>query len=708
MSGWLAPAMISILSGSILLAVVFTYLAISEHEVGMGLWSAAWTLYSLRFVVDLAQASLAPNSVVLTALSQLLVLATALLLLEGTGQMADSRVPRWPLYVGGAVVLWVLGASWAHAPVVYLTGPVFTLRGIASVMAGIMWWRTSAKTGQWGKVTGAAFIGWGIHNLDFPFLVTVTWFAPVGFLIGAVFEYTIAIGALIAYFERTRRLLAASEASYRALADNARDVIVRYRHAPEQGLDFVSAGVSGLLGYDAAEVLERPELLLGELNAEDSLGTALSGGYDFAQPAVFAMLHRDGSSRYAEVHGSLVADQGGGRSATEVVIRDVTDRVRADQAVQESSERYTALFQKSASTMLLVDPATATIVDANDAAERFYGWSRAELCGMPLAQINGMEADELLASTAHAGQDGTNHFLLTHAHADGSETPVEVYTGRMRISGKDVLYSIVHDITDRVNAERALAENRANLEELVAERTEDLVRANAQLEAATHAKDDFLTGMSHELRTPLNSVIGFSSILLQELPGPLNVEQRHQIQMIEHSGRHLLSIVNQILDLSSVEAGGEAPRPVDVDVSVLVAQIIDALQPLAAERAIALRVNVEPGLRLRTDERFLEQILWNLLGNAIKYTDHGHARLDVRAEGEEMVFEVDDTGCGMDEEQLAHAFDRFTRFQVPSPVWSGTGLGLTISRRLAEQLSGTLTAKSVPGEGSRFVLRLPR
>ena len=705
----MATAMVAILSGSILLAVVFSYLSITEHERGLLLWSIAWTVYSLRFVVDLVQANLAPASMLLTVLSQLLVLATALLLLEGTGEMAGSHVPRWPLYLGALAAAWVIFAGFVRLPILYLSGPVFALRGAASILTGAMWWRNSTTTGRWGRVTGTAFIGWGIHNLDYPFLITVAWFAPTGFLIGAIFEFVIAIGALLSYFDRTRSKLAESERSYRALADNARDVIVRYTHAPEAGLDFVSAGVIGLIGYEAAEVKQHPELLLGDPASEGSIYTALAEGYDFTQRAVFRIAHRDGEFRYAEVQGGLAAigtPQGG--AATELIIRDVTDRVRADEAIQESIERYMALFQQSPSIMLLIDPRDATILGINAAGERYYGWTSAELRGGSLKRIDRFDPTEVIAEAVQKGVGAESYCIRSQMHADGSETPVEVYLAFIRISGTDVLYAIVHDITKRIEAERALEASRANLEKQVQQRTSELMSTNSKLEAATSAKDDFLTSMSHELRTPLNSVIGFSRILLQELPGPINDEQRHQIGMIEYAGRHLLTIVNQLLDLSSVEAGREIPTTTDVDVSQLASRMAGAVEPLVSEQGIALKLDIASGLHLRTDGRFLEQILWNLLGNAIKYTAKGTVSLTVRSDGDECVFEVDDTGCGMNTEQLVHAFDRFTRFRTPSALQGGTGLGLTISRRLAEQLGGTLTATSVPGQGSHFVLRLMR
>jgi two-component system, sensor histidine kinase len=303
--------------------------------------------------------------------------------------------------------------------------------------------------------------------------------------------------------------------------------------------------------------------------------------------------------------------------------------------------------------------------------------------------------------------------VLTGAADDESATSAiregaQDYLLKGVVGGESIVRSLRYAI-ERKGADRELDEYRASLEKTVELRTAELTRLNEELGAATLAKSEFLASMSHELRTPLNSIIGFSGILLQGLAGAMTEEQRKQIGMVNAAGKRLLGLINDILDLSKIEAGRMEVVPIDFDVGELVRQTAESVRPLADERGLVLSCDIAgDDTHLRTDQERLRQILLNLVGNAVKFTGAGSVRISADVTGPETIsLSVTDTGPGIGRDDLRHVFEEFT--QAPaSPTTEGTGLGLTISRRVAALLGGTVSAVSERGVGSTFTVAVPR
>jgi signal transduction histidine kinase len=242
---------------------------------------------------------------------------------------------------------------------------------------------------------------------------------------------------------------------------------------------------------------------------------------------------------------------------------------------------------------------------------------------------------------------------------------------------------------------------------------QDLGEANAQLEAANRAKDRFLASMSHELRTPLNAILGFTGTLLMELAGPLNGEQTKQLRTVQTSSRHLLSLINDLLDLARIESGKMELRIETIDCAALLEEVAVGLRPLADGKRIELEVvTPRPGLTVRNDRRALSQILINLVNNAIKFTDRGRVRVGLSRENSNgnlvARFTVVDTGRGIAEENQQTLFAAFEQVGAPGAhPYEGTGLGLYICRTLATLLGVTISFESTLGEGSAFTLDVP-
>ncbi|HVZ74075.1 MAG TPA: PAS domain S-box protein [Polyangia bacterium] len=492
-----------------------------------------------------------------------------------------------------------------------------------------------------------------------------------------------------------------SEQRYRLFFEESPLPMFIWRPAADSFIEVNEAALRQY-GYAREEFLR---LRVRDLLAREELGRIT--GITPRPPVPGESLHlrhrrKDGSTFEAEIRrGSFMLDGGEARLA---VILDITDRLRAEAERSLAVTRFVRLAESGIVGIVVVDRERDRVCEINDALLDMLGYTREELMSgavrwsdltPPLMreEVDRLGLEELRARGVSSLRE------KSFTRRDGSEVPVLV--GAAALPEPPGAYiAFVLDLTERKRAEavsRELEEQRA---------------LNRRMSEANRLKSEFLANMSHELRTPLNAIIGFSSLMHQGKVGPLSAEHREYTGDILSSARHLLQLINDVLDMSKVEAGRLDFEPVACDMAALVGEVSDSLRALAENKGLRMRAEVDPALgTVEIDPARLKQVLYNYLSNAIKFTPEG-GTIVTRVEGlpaNMMRIDVEDSGIGIAPDQIHKLFTRFEQLDAgPGKRYSGTGLGLALTKRLVEAQQGTVEVTSRPGVGSTFSAILPR
>jgi PAS domain S-box-containing protein len=546
--------------------------------------------------------------------------------------------------------------------------------------------------------------------------------------IGGMFALAVGIVLLLRSQVRTRtehlilanRALQESEERYRLLFSTSNDAILLT--APDGRVFAANPAACRVFGRTEEEITAAGRDGLVD-TTDPRLAVALKerarmGAYH----GELTLLRKDGAKFSGEVSTALFQDEKG-KPRSSMIIRDITDRKESEQRLLESERKYRELVEH-ANSIILRWTRDGRITFLNEFGQRFFGYSAGEIIGQPVIGT-------IVPSTESDGRD------LRHLMEQIQSDPLtfeQNINENIRRDGKRVwiawtnrivkdsqgrvteILSIGTDITERKRADEAIRLLNATLEQRVADRTVELAVAKDRAEAADRLKSAFLATMSHELRTPLNSIIGFTGIILQGLAGPLTAEQHKQLGMVRDSARHLLALINDVLDISKIEAGQLEMNPEPFDLRASIEKAAALVKPLAEKKGLTLQVRLAPEIgTFSSDSRRVEQVLINLLNNAVKFTEKGGITLiagilpyPYHAPQSALTISVADTGIGIKPEELEKLFVPF--HQIDSGLTrehEGTGLGLAICRRLAELLGGEIRAESEFGKGCVFTLYLP-
>ncbi len=388
--------------------------------------------------------------------------------------------------------------------------------------------------------------------------------------------------------------------------------------------------------------------------------------------------------------------------------------VERTESLQESEARFRHLFEKNKSVMLLIEPTNGAIIEANQAAVTYYGYQQQHLVSMNISEINTLSPDEVALERQHALHEERNYFYFRHRLATGEVRDVEVYSTPVDVSGVPLLFSIIHDISRRKQAEFEIRDLNASLEERVRQRTAELEATNQQLtqarilaDAANVAKSVFLANMSHELRTPMNGVMGMVDLALTRAIDPKQIDW---LKKSKGAAKHLLDVINDILDISKIESDRMTLEQKDFSLSQAIDNVISMQDAAAIVKGLRLSHEIDAALPdiFCGDVMRLKQILINLVGNAIKFSDHGQITVRARAvektnTGVLLRIDVTDQGIGISPEQQRRLFHAFTQADDSmTRKYGGTGLGLVIAKNFAMLMGGDAGVESTPGVGSTF------
>ncbi len=488
---------------------------------------------------------------------------------------------------------------------------------------------------------------------------------------------------------------------YRDIVENAEDVILTF--TPDGIVTSANRAIETLLGW------AREDVIGGDLRQIATPASAQISEERFRQalegkrlPRLFEVeLSRcDGRLVPFEAWAKIVHDDQGEPLEIRAMLRDISDRRQAEQALRASELRYRTLFEQSNDAMATLG-LDGIFLSVNRAFEVLFGHSRETLMGASfdlVATPKSIVQWEKRIQRALAGERSSGIWETEARHQSGRTMMVECRTGFMDDrAGRPVGFEgTFRDITARKEEELALRE------------------AKSAAEQANQAKSQFLANMSHELRTPLNAIIGYSEMLQEE------VEDSHQahfvtdLQKIRTAAKHLLALINGILDLSKIEAGRMELHVESFDVMAMIRDVVATIHPLMEHSTNTLTVKCATNLgTMSADAAKVRQSLLNLLSNACKFTELGAITLEAtrvyEAQTEWIHFRVADDGIGMTSTHLRNVFDAFSQAD-PSMTrrYDGTGLGLAISQRFCQMMGGSISVESEWGEGSTFTLRLPK
>ncbi|WP_281648752.1 PAS domain S-box protein [Parendozoicomonas sp. Alg238-R29] len=459
-----------------------------------------------------------------------------------------------------------------------------------------------------------------------------------------------------------------------------------YYMLDERGrVTYVSASVSDILGYHSNELIRSVAPVFTGSEGHKSFWRVIQGvlqGQQQNDAVQIELPHKDGSTRTIEVINVPVIEPGGKVSGVEGMGHDVTELVG-------DTKKFRGLLEAAPDAIVITDT-EEIITMVNARVEEMFGYKRQELIGKPLSILSRKRTGYLLPRPKNEYIEDPLQlgFETICRRRNGSSFSSEVTSNPLETSSGTLVTIVIRDISERKNTER------------------DLRLARDKARAADHAKSQFLSNMSHELRTPLNGILGHVQLLLRT--EKLEPRQRESLETVEDCGQHLLLLINDVLDLTKIETTGTQVQFQPVRLRPVLEKVCRILRPRADRKNLQLVLSVDEHLPsvILIDATKLRQVLINLLGNAIKFTEQGQVQLRVVQDGERIVYIVSDTGIGIEAEQQEKIFAPFHQVDFQGHP-GGTGLGLAISQKLVSAQGGALKVASSIGCGSRFYFSLP-
>ncbi|HZU32980.1 MAG TPA: PAS domain-containing sensor histidine kinase [Candidatus Angelobacter sp.] len=477
-------------------------------------------------------------------------------------------------------------------------------------------------------------------------------------------------------------------------------------------------GAERIFGFTESEVIGKPVSILYMPGKSEEMPAILERIRAGERVEHYETLrrHKNGHSISVSLTVSPIRDEDGNIIGASKISRDITEIKRLVERAQFSiaETQFRKLLEAAPDGILEVN-AEGKITVLNEAAERMFGYGPGELVGGSIEALvpAAMRGGHSQHRASYAGHPKTRPMgtglELQGQRKDGSLFPVEISLSPNWSEGSLHVIASVRDITERKLVEDRIRVLREQYTAELTAKNEQLEARNLEIEQANRLKDEFLASMSHELRTPLHTIIGFSELLTEQLEGPLNEKQHRFIGHILQDARHLLNLINEVLDISKIESGRLELKREIFDFGHCVEEVLAGLRPQAASKNIMLENKSSSQTTLYADRMRVKEILYNLLSNAVKFTpEGGTVWVESTHDVESLRVSVCDTGIGIAKEEQLAIFDKFYQIRDSRKVVrEGTGLGLSITKHLVELHGGTICIESQLGQGSRFMLTFP-
>gem|GEM_PF-145188 len=490
---------------------------------------------------------------------------------------------------------------------------------------------------------------------------------------------------------RLQTQLVDQQAYNRSLIEASADAL--FAIAPDETITDVNAEATRLTGYPSKHLINSrfADYFTEPERARSGVQQTLAAGRVLAYELV--LITRQNRRIAVSFNAGVFIDASGNPLGILAGARDITEQKKLEQQLRDQQFYTRSLIESNIDALMTTDP-LGIISDVNQQMESLTGFTREELIGMPFKNYFTDPARAEGGIKLVLSEGNVTDYELTARAKNGKETVVSynATTFADREGKLQGVFAAARDITERRRFEQTLQEK------------------NIEMENANQSKDRFLASMSHELRTPLNAIIGFTGTLLMGLPGPLTGDQQHQLGTIQGSAKHLLSLINDLLDLAKIESGKVEIKREPVSCHGIIDEVVATLRPLAEQKGLTITVTLpDSELILRTDRRALSQILLNLANNAIKFTDKGTITIELCQYSNNgsmsTALRVIDTGIGIKPDDQVRLFQAFTQVDSSSARrHDGTGLGLYLCNKLAELLDGRIDLRSEYGKGSEFTL----
>lgn len=522
-----------------------------------------------------------------------------------------------------------------------------------------------------------------------------------------------------------------SQIVQQAILDSADFIIIS---TDRQGIiQTFNTGASRQLGYEPKEVIgqfttcifhDPQEIVHRAQQLSQDLGCPITPGYEvlvakarlnIADENIWTYIRKDKSRFPVRLSVTTLQNGAGNLVGFLSISKDITGQQQAQRSLRESKACFAGAFQHAAIGMALVSP-DGHWLKVNASLCEIVGYTESELLATTFQDITypeDLKLDLQYVEQMLAGEISNYHIEKRYIHKQGHEVWILLSASLVHADDGQPLYFVaqMQDISQRKESEAAFQQLNADLEQLVQERTAQLENAIETAEIANGTKSQFLAHMSHELRTPLNAILGFSQLIAEDEMMPQHLQK--SIDIINRSGEHLLSLINEVLTLSKIEAGQTILEETTFNFHDLLSSLHEMLHLQAQSKDLELKIeySAEVPEYLHADEQKLRQVLINLMSNALKFTQQGAVTLRVRLDSQDLsssspthslYFELEDTGVGIAPDELETIFEPFVQTQAGQRMNQGTGLGLPICRSFIQLMGGTLTASSQIGKGTCF------